>query len=1263
MRMEASAQAQFLAHTGMQPMPIATGFQILERSLAGPEPVVLAAIGDRRRIHAYLGVHSAAVHSQPATSVADVVRHEVAALLSLHPDSLRPDLTLQEHGADSILLKELAATLSRRLQLSVSPQDFFTHNTVNALIDHLTPRANAQPMPAQPIAPAADEPIAIIGAAVRLPGAETLDAFWRNLEQAADLVTPIPAPRERLCGRFPFTHGAFLDNVDRFDAAFFQIGPREAELMDPQHRLFLETAWHALEDAAIRPLSLGGKAVGIFAGIQSMDYALRVAGCSDPQLVPGTAHATLPNRLSYLLDWQGPSEAIDTACSSSLVAVHRAVESLRRGECETALAGGVNLILSPGAARAIHQMGVLSPQGRCRVFGAGADGYVRGEGVGVVVLKPLSQALRDGDPVRAVIRGSGVAHGGRASSLTAPSAASQARLLSRVWKQAGVAPSSISYLEAHGTGTELGDPVEYDGIRQAFEQSGQPATCSIGSLKSNLGHLEPASGIAGIVKVMLAIEHGQLPATLHAAELNPHLRTAGSPLRIQHQTQPWPASPRRAGVSSFGFGGVNAHVLLEQAPEANRESKPGPWVFPLSARSASALRAAAQSMLAIDADPAAVAATLQHGRESFAHRLAVVAASLAECKQALGQWLAGRQPANAFHHISPARSFREAAAQPRRPADGSPLDLAKRWAHGEDIAWAPAGPRINLPGYPFEGQSYWYRPQAAADWRLEQHRVGDTPTLPASAILEAVFASRPEVQSLRSVEWLAPARALPLDLRWNGEQWQAYDQGRLAARGSASAREPLTAVDWTQIRERCNQPQSLDALYQALESAALHHGDAYRLLHSANTGRDEAYATLRATQQPAGWWHPAIADSAQQLMALLMHEGELQVPRQLDAVERYGDLALAHQVWVRRNSQAFDLYLADADGNLLGAMRGFRAARALPIACHRAAWRPAPLQAPSATAPIVVVRHFADAGLTQQLKQLAPVQEIVIGQAFRVLSDTACEVDPQSSASWTRALARCAGPARYLFLAAMPPAELDAEALTPQALAVTNALLGLLRALAAAGQLDRIHLTAVTAHGSLSSAGLAALCRSAQSEYPAAALQTVELVGDAAAQLLLSEPRTGPAELLYNNAGRRERYWQPITLADSANPIALRHRGVCVIVGGAQGVGLAAALHLARTRQARLALIGRSPSATCLDQIAAAGGEAIYLQADCALSPTVRLRYLPRVRFAASRPILWRFLSSSSTPSRPSPSAATRPRSAGSIRRGTPPGCRPSPPR
>ncbi len=513
--------------------------------------------------------------------------------------------------------------------------------------------------------------VAIVGMAGLFPQSADLAEFWRHLAAGDDLIAETPPSRwdwRAVDGEPASRWGGFIPRIEYFDAAFFGISPREAEQMDPQQRLLLQTAWAALEDAAIRPSDLMGSDAAVFVGVSTSDYLDLLPG-ADGHLAVGNAHAMLPNRLSHLLGTHGPSEVVDTACSSSLVALHRAVRALRRGESGVAIVGGVNVMLTTRLHRALAAAGMLSPDGRCKTFDASANGYVRGEGVAALVLMPLERARAGRHPVLAVIKGSAINHGGRAAFLTAPDVNAQAALIEAAYRDAGVDPATVSYVEAHGTGTSLGDPIEVQALRQGFDACAReradaraPARCGLGSVKTNIGHLEAAAGLAGVVKVVLAMNRRMLPPSLHCREPNPYLKLDDSRYHIVTEPTPWPGdatpTPLRAGVSSFGFGGSNAHVVLQSADarpaDGADSSRPASvsesvsasanaadatdsptWFIPLSARTDTALRErAAQLARWLDAERAddsllpAIAKTLSIGREPMARRFGVTCASL-----------------------------------------------------------------------------------------------------------------------------------------------------------------------------------------------------------------------------------------------------------------------------------------------------------------------------------------------------------------------------------------------------------------------------------------------------------------------------------------------------------------------------------------------------------------------------------------------------------------------------------------------------------
>ncbi|MFG1610664.1 SDR family NAD(P)-dependent oxidoreductase [Actinoplanes sp. NPDC049265] len=476
-------------------------------------------------------------------------------------------------------------------------------------------------------------PIAVIGLACRFPGAADAVAFWRLLRSGRDALRPVPADRWPAPERGPGRRGGFLDDVAGFDAGFFGVGPREAVAMDPQQRLVLELAWEAVEGARLRPGALRGSDTGVFIGSTSHDYATLLARggpeAATRYTTTGLNKGVIANRVSYTLGLRGPSMSVDTAQSSSLVAVHLAGESLRRGESVLALAGGVQLNLVEDSAVSTTRFGGLSPEDRCAAFDARADGFVRGEGGGIVLLKLLDRALADGDPVLAVIRGSAVNNDGATDGLTVPDVAAQAAVLTRAYADAGVDPAQVQYVEAHGTGTRVGDPVEAAALGRALgtaRPDGDPLV--IGSVKTVIGHLEGAAGIAGMVKTVLSLRHRELPAHLNFRSPGPAVPLTELGLRVQTELGAWPDPQRRllAGVSAFGMGGTNCHIVLEEGPREDRKAgaAPGPVSWVLSAAGPAALRGQAARLAAhADADPASVAVSLATTRTRFPHRAVV----------------------------------------------------------------------------------------------------------------------------------------------------------------------------------------------------------------------------------------------------------------------------------------------------------------------------------------------------------------------------------------------------------------------------------------------------------------------------------------------------------------------------------------------------------------------------------------------------------------------------------------------------------------
>ncbi|WP_342374836.1 amino acid adenylation domain-containing protein [Myxococcus stipitatus] len=752
---------------GMTPLSPEAGLVALVDALRLPHSRLLVISGDGARVRTWTGARSAPLPASVPESPSPVessdegprerIEHWLGGLLraelQLGERALRMETPFEQYGLDSVRAIRLTRVLEGELG-ELSKTLFYEYPSLRELAGHLLEKyrpvlerkLGAPATPAAPPAPTRPEAeslraraqersgdIAIIGVAGRYPQAENLEVFWANLREGRDSITEIPASRWSLQRSFdadrsrPGTSygkwGGFLDGVAEFDPLLFNISPREAEWMDPQERLFLQTAWHTFESAGYTRSRLT-RDVGVYVGVMYSEYQLHGASTRDAEqgsAVSGS-YAAIANRVSFFFDLAGPSIALDTMCSSSLVALHLACEAIRGGEVSMALAGGVNVSVHPQKYVNLSAGQFLSTDGRCRSFGAGGDGYVPGEGVGAVLLKSLEQAVRDGDPIHAIIKGSAINHGGRVNGYTVPNPNAQADVVARALSRAGVSAADLGYIEAHGTGTSLGDPIEIAGLDRVFRQAGaKSGSCAIGSVKSNIGHLEAAAGIAGLTKLLLQLRHRELVPSLHSEQLNPNLRLEETPFTVQRELAPWPESsrgPRRAGLSAFGAGGVNAHFVLEEYLPPREEPSPtsaiGPLPFVFSARTEASLLGIVKAMVGFlrgsRAAPRDVAFTLARGREAMEHRLVLMASDLMELSRRLEQVLAGRtEPSTSRGRVPLGREM-------LTKVEGRSLeDLARLWATEVDLDWSqlPAlrgGRILPLPGYCFETRRYWLWP-------------------------------------------------------------------------------------------------------------------------------------------------------------------------------------------------------------------------------------------------------------------------------------------------------------------------------------------------------------------------------------------------------------------------------------------------------------------------------------------------------------------------------------------------------------------------
>lgn len=601
----------------------------------------------------------------------DYLRHAVAEVTRVDAAEVREEAGFFDLGLDSLMAVELRRRLEQGVGKEIPVTLVMDHPRISDAADYLlgdvlalSRQAGPEPRPASVVPSRTDDSIAIVAVSCRFPGAPNPEAFWELLSGGVDAIREVPEdrfdidefydPDPEAAGKTYTRFGGFLDGIDGFDPEFFGISPREALWIEPQQRLMLETVWEGLERAGYAPASLRGSRTGVFAGVAANEYAHLLSSESvnkiEPYFITGNALNAISGRVAFALGLEGPAVAVDTACSSALVAVHQAVQALRSGDCDMALAGGVNVLLSPVTVIAASRARMLSPVGRCKTFDASADGYVRSEGCGILVLKRLSDAEREGDRICAVIPSSAVNQDGASSGLTVPNGGAQQRLIGSALARAGLTGGDVDYLEAHGTGTPLGDPIEVQAAAAVYGASRDlDRPLLMGSVKTNIGHLESASGAAGLIKVVLSLQHEAIPKSLHFQDPSPHIPWDSLPVQVVDEARPWQTNgrPRRAGVSSFGFTGTNAHVIVEEAPPSATEdeysSEGAPVepadvrqslnVLPLSARSPDALVALAQRYRDwLDANPkvdvAHVCYTAGVGRSHFEHRGALVVDSV-----------------------------------------------------------------------------------------------------------------------------------------------------------------------------------------------------------------------------------------------------------------------------------------------------------------------------------------------------------------------------------------------------------------------------------------------------------------------------------------------------------------------------------------------------------------------------------------------------------------------------------------------------------
>ncbi|MEO6828376.1 MAG: SDR family NAD(P)-dependent oxidoreductase [Acidobacteriaceae bacterium] len=770
----------------------------------------------------------------------------------------------------------------------------------------------------------ASDPIAIVGMGCRFPGgAETPEEFWNLLRNGRNCVGEIPVGRWADRDVLPahMRRGGYIEEVEGFDPAYFGISPREARDMDPQQRLLLEVAWEALWDAGIEPASLAGTDAGVFLAIYNSDYSrlhFRDTSLLTAHAGIGAAHSVAAGRLSFLLNIQGPSLAIDSACSSSLVATHLGCQSLRGRECGLAIVGASSLKLLSDEVLVFSKWGMLASDGKCKTFDASADGFVPGEGCGVLVLKRLSDALQDGDRVHALIRGTAVNHDGRTTVLTAPNGLAQEAVLRAALRNAMLEPCEVTYIETHGTGTALGDPIEMEAVRNVYDAAGQDALlCTLGAVKTNLGHLEAAAGMAGLIKTALCLEHGEIPKNLHFQQLNPEISLAGSRFQIPTETVAWPreAQPRVAGISSFGLGGTNGHIILEEAPLVPVRGPNEGRTIPLPA-----------------------------------HR-----------------WQRHNFP------IAPTP-----LPTVRVPAAASKEWLHPLLEHRVESAFVPGHlfeSVISFETYPYLSEHRLENRALmpfAAFLEIAAAAAHASQKTGASSIRNFLMCEPLFLSANVKLQVLSQDSSIQIASQ-SASGWRTNAKGSLATTAEAAER-----IDLATLQARCNRSISPDEVYRRLQRTGLEYGPSFRTIYSAWSAPEkaapgEALVRLRLAGSLGGdaaqyGLHPTLLDGCLQAVAIARGDagGALFLPISVDSFTLYqrGTAELwAHAIVVSNSPEAIsvDLTMMDATGHVVAKLLGFTAKRTtLPqvgaaadklVADHagltyQIAWRPVALNNP-----------------------------------------------------------------------------------------------------------------------------------------------------------------------------------------------------------------------------------------------------------------------------------------------------------------------------
>ncbi|MCT4598832.1 MAG: SDR family NAD(P)-dependent oxidoreductase [Vallitalea sp.] len=877
------------------------------------------------------------------------------------------------------------------------------------------------------------EDIAIIGISGQYPMSNNLDELWKNLQEGRDCISDIPRSRwdntlyydedMSKVGNTYLKQGGFIEDIDKFDPLFFNMSPNEAVIMDPSERLFLMQTWNALEDAGYSYDKISGKKVGVFVGVMWGQYQL-LSGKIRDQILPGiTSYASIANRISYYFDVNGPSMAVDTMCSSSLTSIHLACESIKRKESVMAIAGGVNLTIHPNKHIILCGRKFASSDARCRSFGEGGDGYVPGEGVGAIVLKSLHKAIEDGDQIHAIIKGTGVNHGGKTSGYSVPNPNAQGEVIADVMKKANIDPRTISYIEAHGTGTALGDPIEIKGLSNAFSKfTDDKGFCSIGSIKSNMGHLEGAAGIVGITKLLLQLKHKKLVPSLHSQAINKNLNFEETPFYVQHKLEEWKQPtierngvtktyPRMGGVSSFGAGGSNAHIILQEyikEPEPSIEKEY--YLFVLSGKDSIQLKKYAKKMKNFFHEQSNnklennnllqnTIYTLQLGRTVMEERLAIVCSNIEELNEKLEDYIEGIQSTNIYQsNINEGDGVTKYLKQNTKRIVDDLLNeedyqgLAELWVLGVHVDFNKLYENsrlsyISLPTYPFKKESYWLgeignigsdeNPKLAGltplidqnistfkdqifqkkltgkELYLAHHVISGKRILPGAIYVE--MARQAGVLSLQdihieridNIRWLRPiihedkdvtvyTRLIPQDSYIQYEVF-TYDKERRIIHADGElhpAIEPYAEEKMfiESIKDRCIV---LDNQLEATDNSEFQYGSYYKCIEHIYGNEKEALAklSLNITKDKESFvFHPAMLDATfRSVVGILGKEqGDVYLPYRIDQLHITKQIPSSCYVYavdaeedIDVEERKYNIYLLEADGSVIGKIEGF----------------------------------------------------------------------------------------------------------------------------------------------------------------------------------------------------------------------------------------------------------------------------------------------------------------------------------------------------